>query len=185
MIKGNSGVGKSTLINLLCGILEPNSGKIYFEDEELTRQSFFLLRNYIGYSSQDAYLFRGTIKDNISLGLNSTEDEISDAIRKAGLEEFVKRLEGDVSSRLIDNATNISLGERQRLMLARMFLKKPRLILLDEATSNLDLELEDKILKNLIENLPYSTVIMVTHRAPKNFPFDKKFELRDGKLINI
>lgn len=182
LIKGISGSGKSTLINLICGILEPKSGKIFFDEEELTRDNFYNIRNSISYSSPDAYIFRGTIRDNISLGLDTNEEEILESVRKAGLEEFAERLENGLSTQITDNASNISLGERQRLMLARMFLKKPRLILFDEATANLDLELEDKILNNLVENLAGVTFIMVTHRAPKNFVFDKKYELKEGNL---
>jgi len=185
LIKGASGSGKSTFINILCGILKPTSGKVYFNDEELTMESFYNLRNYISYSSPDAYIFRGTLKDNISLGLTVSDEEIMGAVRKAGSEWFVNSLDNGIYSNIADNAADISLGERQRLMLARMFLKDPALVLLDEATSNLDLELEDKILNNLVEHLSKATIIMVTHRAPKDFVFDARFELKDGKLVKI
>lgn len=184
VIKGASGSGKSTLINIICGILEPTSGAIFFEDNRLTRESFYQMRSYVSYSSPDAYIFRGTIRDNVSLGLNASDEQIAEAIKKAGLTEFVATLKEGIYSQVTDNAENISLGERQRIMLARMFLKQPKLILLDEATSNLDLSLEDKILNNLVENLPKATLVMVTHRAP-NFKFDRRLELKDGKLIDI
>jgi len=185
LIKGKSGSGKSTFINMVSGMLQQASGKIFYDDEELTAESFYHFRRLVSYSSPDAYIFKGTIKSNISLGLDKSDDEILGCAKRAGLEEFMKKLENGIYSTVVDNAANISMGERQRLMLARMFLKKPRLILLDEATSNLDLELEDKILKNLIEHLPEATLIMVTHRAPKNFIFDKMFELKDGKLVGL
>lgn len=185
LIKGGSGSGKSTLINLICGALEPVSGSVTVDHERLTRDTFYTLRNSITYSSPDAYIFRGTLKDNISLGLSAGDDEVTESVKKAGLEDLLKRLDKGIYSHVTDNASNISLGERQRIMLARMFLKKPRLILLDEATSNLDLELEDRILANLIGNLPQATLIMVTHRAPKSFIFDKKFELKNGRLVEI
>lgn len=183
LIKGVSGSGKSTLINLVSGIARPTSGRIMIDGRELTGDGFYAIRDFTSYSSPDAYIFRGTVRDNISLGMVFGEKEVIEAARKAGLEEFIKKQKDGIDSSVIDNATNISVGERQRIMLARMFLKMPRLILLDEATANLDLELEDMILKNLVEHLPGATLIMVTHRAPKNFIFDKKFELKNGKLI--
>lgn len=183
LITGASGSGKSTIINILCGVLKPKKGRIFFNNEELTTESFYNFRNYISYSSPDAYIFKGTLKDNISLGLDASDEEILSAIKKAGLEEFVNSLDRGIYSTIADNASSISLGERQRLVLARMFLKNPRLVLLDEATANLDLELENTIFNNLLKNLPRTTIITVTHRAPKNFIFDSKFELRDGALL--
>lgn len=183
LIKGVSGSGKSTLINLISGIVRPTGGRIMIDGSALTGDGLYAIRDFTSYSSPDAYIFRGTIRDNISLGMVFSEKEIMEAARKAGLEEFINKQEKGIDSSVTDNATNISLGERQRIMLARMFLKMPRLILLDEATSNLDLEMEDMILKNLVRHLPEATLIMVTHRAPRNFTFDKKFELKDGKLV--
>lgn len=185
LITGVSGSGKSTFINIVCGILKPSLGKIYINNEELTSETFYKFRNYISYSSADAYIFKGTLRENISLGLDVNNEEIARAVKKAGLDEFVNSLGQGINSTVTDNAANISFGERQRIMLARMFLKKPSLILLDEATSNLDLELEDRILSNMVENLPNASIIIVTHRAPKNFIFGKRFELRDGNLSEM
>lgn len=182
LIRGGSGCGKSTLINIIAGALDPSSGKIFLGDTGLDRSSFYSLRRDMSYSSPDAYIFRATIKENVSLGMEASDKEVALAISKAGLDGLVGRLDKGMYSCVSDNASDISLGERQRLMLARMFLKKPRLILLDEATSNLDLELENKILNNLITHLPDATLIMVTHRAPKNLAFDKRFELQNGGL---
>jgi ABC-type multidrug transport system fused ATPase/permease subunit len=184
LVQGPSGQGKSTLLYLACGLLSPTSGRVLVNDQPLDDEWFYRLRPYVSYVAPDAYLFSGSIRANLCLGADYGDAEIADAITRAHLDDLVSRFPAGVDRTSGEEGAQLSLGERQRVMLARILLKRPLLVLLDEATANLDLANEAAVLGNLLDNLDSSAVaIIVAHRAPPGVAFTDTFVLRDGTLV--
>ena len=183
LIQGPSGQGKSTLLYLACGLLRPTAGRVLVDGDPIDDELFYRLRPALTYVAPNTYLFRGSIRENLCLGTDHEEAVLLAALERARLGELVRRMPEGLDGDIGENGRDLSLGERQRVMLARLFLKRPKLILLDEATTNLDLENERMILADLFANVPPDTVIlMVTHRAPVGVTFSKIFELDGGRL---
>lgn len=183
LIQGPSGEGKSTLLFLACGLLQPRAGVVRVNGLPLTEEVFYRTRPVVAYVAPDVYLFSGSIRENLCLGWDYPEAEILRAVERAQLGGLVARLAGGLDGDIGDDGAQLSLGERQRVMLARIFLKAPLLVLLDEATANLDLATEGRVLAELFENLPeHAIVVMVTHRAPVGVSFARTFDLRAGRL---
>ena len=183
LIEGPSGQGKSTFLEVLCGLLPPLTGSVLYDGKPLDGDLFYGLRPLIAYVAPTVYLFRDTLKNNLIMGCQGNGAELEDAIRLAGLEEVVKEMPDGLDSLIGTNGDRLSIGQRQRLILARLYLKKPNLILLDEATSNLDPELENEIVENLLSFIdPEAILIMVAHKAPPNIKFNKRFIMENGRL---
>lgn len=186
LIQGESGEGKSTIMNLLLGYLEPTSGRIQYNGENFTDENFYKYREKIAYAAPDAYLFRDSILENLLLSGDYSEFEISDAVKKSKLEKVIKNIQGGIDGFIGKNGANLSLGEKQRVMLAKVFLKNPDVIFLDEATSNLDLKLEGEIIKDLLENVSSSSLVFViAHKKPKNYNYNRAFILKEGGLKEV
>ncbi len=164
-IIGKSGAGKSTIINLLIGLLKPVKGQIKIGDTIINEQLLYPWRKNIAYVPQDPFLFNSTIKKNIlQYTPDASEEEIKDALRKASALDFVTSLSKGLDTVVGDNGVRLSGGERQRIVLARALLRKPQYLVLDEATSSLDTENEYKI-QNTVETLSGSlTIIIIAHR---------------------
>lgn len=183
-IIGKSGSGKTTLLHAIAGLLPVQHGQILVNGiprNEIAEKSWF---NHLSYISQNPYLFAGTIKENILIGASrpTTEDELVEAARKAGILEMVYSLTLGFDTPVGEAGRGLSGGEKQRIALARAFLKKPSLILFDEPTSGLDLTTE-KILQEAIEELGReATVITVAHRLHTVRNSDVILVLADGKL---
>ena len=185
LIQGASGQGKSTLLYLACGLLRPSAGRVLINGEPLTDEVFYRMRPSMTYVAPNSYLFRGSIRQNLCLGYDYPDDRIRAALEQARLGGLVDRLPGGIDGDIGENGGNLSLGERQRVMLARIFLKNPLLILMDEATANLDLENERTILAELLEHVDArATLIIVTHRAPADVPFTRTLELSGGRFVD-
>jgi ABC-type bacteriocin/lantibiotic exporter with double-glycine peptidase domain len=183
LVQGPSGEGKSTLLYLACGLLAPSSGRIVINGEPLTADLFYRLRPSIAYVAPNGYLFAGSVRENLCVGVDYPDAEIRDVVARARLQSVVSRLPGGLDGGIGENGAHLSLGERQRVMLARLFLKRPLLVLLDEATANLDRDGEQAIFSSLMENLdPLATVIVVTHREPRGIDFTRSYDLRGGRL---
>ena len=183
LIQGPSGQGKSTLLFLASGLLPPTRGTVKINGEPLTDERFYQLRPSLAYVAPNNYLFRGSIRENACLGGEYSDDQIHAAIERARLSSLVERMPNGIDTDIGENGSRLSLGERQRVMLARIFLKRPLLILLDEATVNLDLENERSVLRDLLTNIdPQATVLMVTHRAPVGIDFTMVFDLHEGAI---
>ncbi len=184
LITGMSGQGKSTLIELLCGLLTPDSGEILINDMVFDESLFYKLRDRICYVSPDVYLFNDTLKNNITMGDCVLSDaSLNDAIRLSGLDELVESLPNGIESSIGLNGGDLSLGQRQRVILARLYMRAPQLILLDEATANLDPALETKIIEKLQNFIPdTSLVVMISHKPPIGYAYNKHFTIYNGEL---
>lgn len=163
-IVGKSGSGKTTLLNVIAGLFQPSEGQVFIQGED---RSFYEEKEWFGhisYITQHPYLFSGTITENITLGYRATEVEIRVAAQKAGMEKVIQSLKDGYETKIGEGGRGLSGGEKQRLILARAFLKKPSLILFDEPTSGLDLQTEHILQRSIDELSKTATVITVAHR---------------------
>ncbi len=164
-IVGRSGSGKTTLAKLILGLYPPTEGKIFIDGQDLTSISLRSLRQQIGVVDQDTFLFGSTIRENITIGHPSaTLEEVMEAARQAGADEFIGRLPLGYETEIGEGGGMLSGGQRQRLAIARALLGNPRLLILDEATSNLDAESERIIQTNLNKFLQGRTTLVIAHR---------------------
>jgi len=181
---GNSGGGKSTIVNLLPRFYDPKSGSITIDDVDIKDYSLADLRKNIAVVFQDNFLFSGTIRDNILFGNpNASEEEIKDALKMSYLEDFVNSLENGIDTQIGERGTLISGGQRQRLAIARAFVKNAPIIILDEATSALDNKTEalvQKAIDNLMKN---KTVFVIAHRLSTVQNADKILVLNSGEIV--
>ncbi|MEZ2717482.1 thiol reductant ABC exporter subunit CydD [Niallia circulans] len=183
-IVGASGAGKTTLLHLLAGMITPEEGTIYINHEALTKYTEAAWLERISYISQTPYIFSGTIGENIAMG--TTEEvgmqAIETAAQLAGIAPLVNSLEHGFDTRIGEAGRGLSSGEKQRVSIARAFLKKPHIVLLDEPTRGLDLATE-KILQQSIQKLKETaTVITVAHRLHTIKNADQILFLENGRL---
>jgi ATP-binding cassette, subfamily B, bacterial HlyB/CyaB len=185
-VVGRSGSGKSTLTRLVHGMLAPHSGTVWIDDfavEELDRAH---LRRNIGVVPQEAFLFRGTVRDNIAAGRPSASfEDIAYAARQAGADKFIRQLPQGYETVLREGAVNLSGGQRQRLAIARALVRQPRILILDEATSALDLESEAAIQANMAEITRERTTIIVTHRLSSLSIADVILVIDNGSVVGF
>ncbi|OOE14598.1 ABC transporter ATP-binding protein [Fictibacillus arsenicus] len=182
-IVGMSGAGKSTLIDILMGLLQPERGEIIIDGLPISQENLLSLRSKIGYVPQEPFLFNGSIKDNLLMvNPNATEDDLWEALNFSAA-DFVKKLPQGLNTFIGDRGVRLSGGERQRLVLARAILKKPSILILDEATSSLDSENEGKIQEALEKLKGKLTIIVIAHRLSTIRNADQIFVLKEGKVI--
>jgi ATP-binding cassette, subfamily C, bacterial len=183
-IVGPSGAGKTTLADLIMGLVEPQTGRICIDAIQLDHERLYAWRNKIGYVAQETFLFNDTVRANLLWASPSaTEDELRDALRVAAAEEFVMNLPQGLDTLLGDRGVRLSGGERQRLALARALLRKPTVLLLDEATSNLDSENERRV-QNAIDALHGDmSIVIITHRLSTVRNADIVHVLENGRIV--
>jgi ATP-binding cassette subfamily C protein len=183
-IVGSSGAGKSTIADLVMGLITPDRGRVLVDRSVLDSRRIRSWRRQIGYVTQDTFLFNDTVENNLLWACpGASEEEVLEALRLAAAEEFVRRLPEGIQTELGDRGVRLSGGERQRLALARALLRKPSLLILDEATSALDSENERRI-QSAIENLHGSmTILVITHRLPAIRGADVIHVLERGRLV--
>ncbi len=184
-IVGKSGSGKTTLINLISGLLKPSDGKIYIDDIDLQdiNQSW---KNLIGFVHQDTFILNDTIKNNIAFGKydkNDYDKKILNALKKAQIDKFVNSLKNGINTKMSDDGKNLSGGQRQRLGIARAIYNDPQLIILDEATSSLDIETEDNFIDEIFSNSKEKTIIFISHKKRSLNKCDRIFDLTNKKFI--
>ncbi|MFA5059085.1 MAG: ABC transporter ATP-binding protein/permease [Candidatus Omnitrophota bacterium] len=180
---GSSGVGKSTMLDLLLGLIQPNQGAIYYGDIRHDELDKNLFRNGVAYVNQQPSLLDGTIKENLTIGASSVTDEvILDVCRKVRIDQFVDQLPQGLNTLIGENGIKLSGGQRQRLVLGRSLFMKPKILILDEATSELDLESEAMIQSTISELKKELTIIMVAHRLSTVKLADMIYVIDDGKV---
>ena len=166
-IEGESGSGKSTLLNLMCKLYENDKGRILIDGEDLKKKDQEWIQQNIAYVTQDPILLMGSIYDNIIYGNQGFDVSRENAIKCAKIanaHNFIEKLEHGYMTLLSEKGGNLSGGQRQRLILARVLMKNPKIIILDEATSSLDPELEKQIIAELKEICKGRTCIIITHK---------------------
>lgn len=183
-VVGESGSGKSTLLNLLMGFHAPTEGGILVDGVDLRDFDLASLRSRIGLVSQEPFVFNGTVRDNIALGRPGAGlDEVIEAARAAGLAEFIAALPQRYDTLIGERGANLSGGQRQRLAIARALLRRPDILLFDEATSHLDTATEQAIQHNLQTLLAGRTVVLVAHRLSTIQNADLIYVLHQGRII--
>ncbi|AFY78103.1 ABC-type bacteriocin/lantibiotic exporter with N-terminal double-glycine peptidase domain [Pleurocapsa sp. PCC 7327] len=181
---GCSGSGKTTLAKLILGLYQPTEGKIWIDGYDVTNVSLRSLRKQVGVVDQNTFLFGGTIRENISVAHpESTMEEIQQAARLAGADRFIDDLPLKYETHIGEGGGNLSGGQRQRLAIARALLGNPRLLILDEATSNLDAESERIIQTNLNTILRNQTTLVIAHRLSTVRNADLILVLDRGVLV--
>ncbi|CEA12626.1 ABC transporter ATP-binding protein [Methanobacterium formicicum] len=164
-LAGPSGAGKSTVADLVMGLISPDQGKVTVDGKPITPSSVASWRNRIGYVAQETFLFNETIRFNLKLARpDASEDDLKEALKMAAAYDFVSKLPEGMDTVIGDRGVRLSGGERQRLALARALLRKPSLLIMDEATSNLDSDNEKKILKAIDDIHGEITILMIAHR---------------------
>ena len=182
-IIGLSGSGKTTLVKLLPRLIKDYKGKILIDETELSEFEISSLRERFGVLSQEVFIFNDTVRNNLLIAKpDAKEEELFEALKKAKA-EFIFKLPKGLDTKLGERGSVLSGGERQRLALARLFLKNPEILIIDEGTSALDVETEEKIVKELIESFKDKTVLMITHRLSLLNVVDRVIVVENGKII--
>ncbi len=180
---GLSGSGKSTLINLLLGLYPLSKGRITIDGNDITSIKLGALRGLFGLVSQDIFLFHDTIRSNLTVGGNFSDDQIQKALDVSYASEFVNKLPQGLETVIGDRGAKLSGGQQQRLTIARAFLQNTDILLFDEATSALDNESEKVVQRALEAIAGNKTVIAVAHRLSTVQDYDRIFVLKDGYLV--
>ncbi|MFC5773375.1 ABC transporter ATP-binding protein [Ectobacillus antri] len=182
-IAGRSGAGKSTLIDLIMGLMQPDTGNVYLDQKPLTQTELPALRKEMSYVAQDPFLFNASIRDNLLVVRPAaTEKEIWEALEFASA-IFVKQLPQGLDTVIGDRGVRLSGGERQRLVLARAILRKPTILVLDEATSALDMENERHIQQALNRLKGQMTIIVIAHRLSTISNADQVIVIDKGEVV--
>lgn len=181
---GHTGAGKSTIINLISRFYNYDTGNIILDGIDIKHIKRSNLRSHMAFVLQDSFLFHGTIKDNIKYGrLDATDDEIVQAARDANAHDFIKRLPDGYDTVLDQEGSGISQGQKQLLTIARALIKDPTILILDEATSNIDTITELKIQEALKRLMYGRTSFVIAHRLNTIQAADKIIMLENGKII--
>lgn len=181
---GETGSGKSTIVNLLCRFYEPVEGEILIDGVNYKKRSQAWLQSNLGYVLQTPHLFSGTVGDNIRYGkLSATDDEIIRAAKLVNAHEFIMKLEKDYDTEVGEGGSRLSTGEKQLISFARAIIANPRIFVLDEATSSVDTETE-KIIQNAIQKvLQGRTSFIIAHRLSTIRSADRILVIEDGKIV--
>lgn len=177
---GQTGSGKSTLINLLLNFYSPRDGKILIGNTDINKINRDYLRKDMAVVLQDAFLFKASIKENISLCQNFSDKEVIDSLKKVGGQKLIDR---GIDSEILENGSNLSQGEKQLISFARAYIRDPKILILDEATSNIDTETENIIQEGINELKKDRTTFIVAHRLSTIKNVDKIIVLSHGKIL--
>jgi len=181
---GPTGAGKSTLLQLLPAFYEPSSGRITIDGQDIRRVSLESLRRNISLVSQEPFLFNGTIRENILYGrLEATEEELIAAARAANCHHFISRLPDGYDTRVGERGVKLSVGEKQRVSIARALLKNASILILDEATASVDTQTERLIQEALERLMQGRTSFVIAHRLSTILRADQILVLLDGRII--
>ncbi|MDE0215952.1 MAG: ABC transporter ATP-binding protein, partial [bacterium] len=185
-VVGPTGAGKSTVAKLIVRFYDPQQGTVRIDGCDLRAVTLASLRRQLGVVPQEPFLFYGSIRDNVAFARpDATMAEVLEACHAVGLTELLERLPDDVNTQVHERGASLSAGERQLLALARAFLARPRVLVLDEATSNLDLRSESKIEAALDVVLEGRTAIIIAHRLATAMRADRIAVVEDGRITEI
>ncbi len=183
-IVGETGAGKSTLVNLVCRFFEPTEGVVLIDGRDARERSELWLHSSIGYVLQTPHLFSGTIRDNLKYGNpDATDEEINEALRLVSADSVVNRLELGLDSDAGEGGGNMSTGEKQLLSFARAILSNPKILILDEATSSVDTETERTIQKAIKKVTEGRTSFIIAHRLSTVVDADIILAVKGGKIV--
>ena len=183
-IVGPTGAGKTTLINLLMRFYDVTAGAILVDGQDIRQLSRQDYRRQFGMVLQDAWLYEGTIKENLRFGnLDASDEEIIEAAKAANVDHFIRTLPGGYNMEMNQESSNISLGQKQLLTIARALLANPKILILDEATSSVDTRLELVIQKAMKRLMKGRTSFVIAHRLSTIQEADKILVLKDGQII--
>lgn len=181
---GPTGSGKTTIMNLLNRFYDVNNGSVLFDDIDIREIELSSLRSHVGIVLQDSVLFSGTIRENIAFGNpDVTESEIINAAKQANIHEFIESLEEGYDTSITEENNIFSTGQKQLISIARTIITNPALLILDEATSNVDTVTEAKIQKAMDEAIKGRTSFVIAHRLKTILNADRIVVLRDGEVI--
>ena len=183
-IVGETGAGKSTLVNLVCRFFEPTSGRVLIDGRDARERSQLWLHSAIGYVLQLPHLFSGTIRENLLYGNpNATDEEIARALELVSADEVVARMEKGIDTDVGEGGDLLSTGEKQLISFARAILADPRILVLDEATASVDTLTEQKIQSAIDTVIRGRTSIVIAHRLSTVRNADLILVVNDGKIV--
>ncbi len=182
-ITGNSGAGKSTLADIITGLLKPSAGLVLVDGKELSEIGYKNWRNSVAYMTQERFLFHDSIRNNLlwSKG-DATEEEIWEALDQANAKEYIQNLPKGVDTIVGDRGIRLSGGQRQRIALAMALIRKPSLLILDEATNELDESNEKEIYDTIFRLKDKMTIFIITHRLSSMKMADHPWQIKDGQF---
>ena len=181
---GETGSGKSTIVNLICRFYEPTEGRILIDGRDYRERSQLWLHSNLGYVLQTPHLFTGTIADNIRYGnLDATDEQVRQAARMVGAEEFIMQLEKGYDTDVGEGGNRLSTGQKQLLSFARALVGSPRIFVLDEATSSVDTETEQAIQRAIASALEGRTSFIIAHRLSTIRTADRILVIQNGEVI--
>ena len=180
---GETGSGKSTIVNLVCRFYEPTEGKILIDGADYKTRSILWLQAHLGYVLQQPHLFSGTIRENIRFGrLDATDEEIEQAAKMVDADGFIRALENGYDTQVGEGGNRLSTGQKQLISFARALIANPAIFILDEATSSVDTETEQKLQKAIATALEGRTSFIIAHRLSTIRSADMILVIRDGKI---
>jgi|APSaa5957512535_1039671.scaffolds.fasta_scaffold07627_7 ABC-type bacteriocin/lantibiotic exporter with double-glycine peptidase domain len=181
LIYGNSGEGKSTFLNILAGLYSPSKGLVFFNNKVLDYKLFLSARKRIMYVSSDIYLFNDSIINNIDRNISNLD--LNKCLEKACLSEFIEGLDEGVNTNIGADGSNLSLGQKQRLIASRLFIADSDIIILDEPTSNLNSDLAKKLMANIMKHIsPNAILIIVSHHSFDEIEFTHKYKISNKTI---
>jgi subfamily B ATP-binding cassette protein MsbA len=181
---GSSGSGKSTIAGLSATFLNPQSGIITIDGEDISKVKLHSYRKHLGVVLQDEFLFEGTIRENIIFPRpEANEVQVNAAVKAAYVDEFTDRFDDGLETLIGERGVKLSGGQRQRIAIARAILANPKIIILDEATSNLDTESEALIQKSLDELTKNRTTIVIAHRLSTIRKANQILVIENGHIV--